>query len=161
MTEENSQTNFSVKNTINDVKTEIKQMPKRKLVLRIILMLIAVFVLVQIFNADKYEAVVRVVEGEKIGVNPTDLRLDFGDLPKDKSAVRTVNLQNHSPYRVKSYIIVWKFGELAELMDISQNFFTIKPKEEVKLEFTAHMPNSSEFREYKGKVWVFQIPKPW
>lgn len=153
--------NDSFKGLVKESVSQIKIWPKKKLIGYIALLLFVMFVAVQFFNAARYEALVQVINQDKIGVNPTDQRLDFGDLPRDKEAVRVVKLENNSPYKVKSFIIVWKFGELAELMKVNRNNFTLKPGERTELEFTVHIPNSSEFRYYKGRVWVFQIPKPW
>lgn len=153
--------NDSFKGIVRESVGQIKTWSKKRLFGYGLLLLVFMFLLVQVLNAAKYQALVQVIQEDRIGVNPTDQRLDFGDLPRDKSAVRVVNLENHSPYKVKSFIMVWKFGELAELIKVSQNYFTLKPGDDVELEFTVHMPNSSEFRYYKGRVWVFQIPKPW
>lgn len=110
-------------------------------------------------DANKYPAMVRVVEGEgKIGVNPTDKVLDFGDLSRGTSAVRRVELSNNTP--LKMYVVVWKTGEISDLVEIDRNFFTLAPKETVKINFTAYMPASAQIDHiYKGRVYIFKIPR--
>ncbi len=132
-----------------------------KIITWVIVLLVLMFLAVQYINAARYEALVQVIAEDKIGVNPTGERLDFGDLPRDKDAVRTVSLENASPYKAKSYILVWKRGEIADFMRVEPNNFTLEPGQNTKLEFTVHVPNSAEFRYYKGKVIIFQIPKFW
>ncbi len=147
---------------LSELKSEItRPRPKKRVAAWIILVLAFIFLAVQYVNAEKYDALVQVVDSDKIGVNPTGERLDFGDLPKDKTAVRTVSLVNQSPYKVSSYIMVWKFGEIGDLMKVDKNYFTLKSGQGEKLEFTVRTPNSAEYRYYRGKVIVFQIPKPW
>lgn len=143
------------------VQIEPKKKTLGKTIGYIILVLILLLVGVQYFNAARYEAQVQVIEEDRIGVNPTDQRLDFGDLPRDKNAKRVVTLTNNSPYRVKSYVIVWTRGEISDFMNVNPNFFTLEPGIEAKVEFGLHIPNSAEYRYYKGKVVIFQLPKIW
>jgi hypothetical protein len=127
---------------------------------------LGVFLLVFLFvsyislDANKYYAQVRVLEGEgRVGVNPTDQALDFGDLSRGTSAVRRVEIQNNTP--VAMYIMVLKFGSIASLVDISDNFFTLDARQAAKIEFSLYMPASAEIeRTYTGRVILFKIPKP-
>lgn len=151
----------SIKESINEGFGGIKRMSKRKLIFRGLLIFIAIVIAVQFFNAARYDAVVQVIEDDRLGVNPTGERLDFGDLPRDKDAVRIVTLANNSPYKVSSFVMVWKYGEIQDFMDISRNNFALAPGETEKLEFRVHIPNSAEFKNYRGKVIIFQIPKIW
>jgi len=152
--------NVSVKNELIS-STPVKKRSKLKLVLWAILALVIILLLVQYTNAAKYEALVQVIDEDRIGVNPTSERLDFGDLPKDKDAIRTVSLQNQSSYKMPSYVIVWERGEISDLMRVSKNFFTLDPGQTQRLDFTVHVPSSAEFKYYKGSVVIFQIPKIW
>lgn len=152
----------SKRGLLSELKGEIlKKRPVKNIVGWVILVLVLIFIAVQYINAEKYDALVQAIDSETFGVNPTGERLDFGDLPKDKSAVRTVSLINNSPYKVSSYIMVWKFGEIGDLIRVDKNYFTLKPGAGEKLEFTTRIPNSAELKYYKGKVIIFQIPKPW
>ena len=125
-------------------------------------MLVGIVVLlsvVQIINASKYDMVVNVVEGENvIGVNPLTERLDFGDLSRNGRLARQVSVKNGGG--IDSYVIVWKRGELSDLVRVDPNFFIVKPGEEKKISFEAYVPPSAETRKYEGKVWVFRLPKP-
>lgn len=111
-------------------------------------------------DANKYRATLRVVEGEgKVGVNPTTLVLDFGDLARGTSAVRRVNLENGtwSPM----YVLVWKTGSIAGLMDIEdgKSAFKLKPGTSTKIEFLTYVPASATIDQvYDGRVYLFKIP---
>lgn len=145
---------------LTDLKGHIKtKKPWGKIVMWIIAIIIVIVAAVQYINAAKYEALVQVINEDKIGVNPTGLKLDFGDLPHNKSATRSVILS--STGNTSSYIMVWKFGDISDLIKVSRNYFTLKSHTTEKLEFTASIPNSAEYKYYKGKVVIFQIPKVW
>jgi hypothetical protein len=130
-----------------------------RIVLWVIVVLVLVFIAVQYLNASHYDALVQVIKEDRIGVNPTGAKLDFGDLPHNKDAIRTVDLQSSG--HVSSYVIVWTRGDISDFMKVSQNFFTLKPGTKQNLEFTVHVPNSADYRYYRGKVVIFRIPKFW
>lgn len=147
----------------NENETE-QNNKKPKIALKKIIWLIAAvlafIVIVQIAVADKYKAQVLVIEGEKkVGVNPTDEKLDFGDLSADTSATRYVTLNAGG---IGTYVYVLKFGSIAELVKLSENNFTMKKGDEKKLEFTVYMPPSAPVGEkYTGYVWIFKTPRVW
>ncbi len=126
----------------------------------VIVFLILAFTGAQVYLAEKYEAHVRVIsDKDKIGVNPTSTSIDFGDLAGDTAAIRYVTLKSEG---MKTFIYVMKFGAIAELIDISENKFTLKKGEEKKIEFQLYLPPSaSQGTEYLGRVWIFKIPKIW
>ena len=127
-------------------------------VILIIIALIVFTLAVWMINAGKYSMVVNVVEGENVmGVNPTTERLDFGDLSQNNGMTRYVNLQSGG--RISTYIMAFKFGEIADLITLSDNFFTLKGGEEKQLGFAIHIPPSAEIRQYKGWAIVFRIPR--
>lgn len=168
MTEENkssSQIPMPVAPEALPAKPELKEIeaPKNNWGKRIAYGLIGILlflVIVQIVVADKYEAQVLVIEGEKkVGVNPTAERLDFGDLSADTSATRFVTLNAGG---MDTFITVVKFGKIAELIKLSENNFTVKEGDEKRLEFSLYMPPSAPAGEkYTGRVWIFKIPKIW
>ena len=125
-----------------------------------IVALILVIALVQVAVADRYQAQVLVIEGEgKVGVNPTTDKLDFGDLSGDTSAARYVTLRSGG---MDTYIAVWKFGSIAELIKLSDNNFTMEKGDEKRLEMSVYMPLSAPVdKKYTGQVWIFKIPKVW
>jgi hypothetical protein len=146
-----------------EVKVKAMQ-PKKKMswgrkIVWTVVIVIVIAALVQYFNAAKYSALVQVIKEDRVGVNPTGNALDFGDLPRDKSAVRTVNLVSNG--NTDSYIIVWKTGNISDLISVDKNYFTLKAHTTDKLQFTAYIPNSANYQYYKGQVMIFQIPKLW
>ncbi len=114
----------------------------------------------QIVVADKYQAQVIVIEGEqKVGVNPTTESLDFGDLSGDTSAVRRINLKAAG---MDTFVHISKFGEIGELIKVSENNFILEKGDEKKIELTMYMPPSAPAnKKYAGQVWVFKLPKFW
>src|SRR3989344_5254653 len=71
------------------------KLSRGKLIALIIVSVIIWFLAVQMVAADKYSAVVNVIEGEnKVGVNPLADKLDFGDLSRDNGASRFITLKN-------------------------------------------------------------------
>ena len=145
--------------TVQEAGVSKKKWGVWRIAVWVVVAVVALFLIVQYLNAARYEALVQVIDRDTIGVNPTGAKLDFGDLPRDKDAVRRVNLE--STGRVSSFVIVWKRGAISEFMKVSKNFFTLKPGTKEELEFTVHVPNSADYKYYKGKVVIFRIPKFW
>lgn len=125
----------------------------------VVVVVLLSLVLSQYFNAARYEALVQVKEGNTVGVNPTGERLDFGDLPRDKSAIRHVTLENKGSWDTQ--VIVWKRGDVSDLIKVSKNNFVLESGKTEKLEFSLYVPNSAEYRYYNGSVVIFRIPKFW
>jgi hypothetical protein len=127
-------------------------------ILFILIFLIAFYLTL---DANKYQAQVRVIAGEgKVGINPTTLALDFGDLSRGTAAVRRVSIQNGTG--IPLWIASFKLGGISDLMDADKNYFIIKPGGEDKIEYTVYMPASAEIdRLYTGRVFIFRIPAPW
>ena len=141
-------------------KQKKKMTPKKflKIVVLFMVFIAAWLAIVQYMAADKYEAVVKVMEeGGKIGVNPMTERLDYGDLPKGNASTRFVTIENNGKMGI--YVAVVKYGGIAELIKISRNNFVLNPEEKEKLEFLIEMPISANKEEYKGKVLIFKLPK--
>lgn len=122
--------------------------------------IIFLFLFYVTLDANKYQALVHVVEGEgRVGVNPTAERLDFGDLSRGTAAVRTVTIKNDTfmPF----FVSVVRVGSITGLMSLSENNVMLRKGEEKKIEFTTYMPASAEIdRKYTGRVFVFKIPAP-
>lgn len=140
--------------------SEKKSMPLFKKIIWGVVVLILFVAAIQIAVADKYSAQVLVIAGEKkVGVNPTALKLDFGDLSADTTATRFITLNADG---MDTYILVWKFGSIAELIKINKNNFIISQGQTEKLEFSLYMPPSAPIdKKYSGYVWIFKIPKIW
>src|SRR3989344_1810913 len=126
-------------------------------VLGVVLLIIFLFIFYIMLDANKFKATVHVVEGESvIGLNPTTEKLDFGDLSRGTSAVRRVEVKNNIPF--STYVLMFKTGEIGSLIDISKNFFRLKPREETKIEYSVYMPASAEIdKTYDARVYLFKI----
>src|SRR3989344_3525627 len=76
----------------------------------IIFLVVFLLVFYVTLDANKYGAVVRAIEGAgKVGINPTTERLDFGDLSRGPSAVRTVTVKKATPMPL--FVTVVRRGE--------------------------------------------------
>ena len=129
-----------------------------KKILIIIGVIIVVVLAVQVINAAKYKMVVNVVEGENImGINPLADKLDFGDLSRNNGMTRYVTLKSSGGIPV--YIAVFRIGEIADLVKLDKNFFTLNPGEEVKLAFEIKIPPSAQTKKYSGWTIIFRLPK--
>lgn len=142
------------------VEVKTKKMSKGKIIGLIIVLIIIWFLAVQFIVAERYDMQVQVKAEENVmGVNPLGDSLDFGDLSRDLGATRFVALNNNSDK--DRYILVWKRGEIAQMIELNKNGFTLIPGQEEKLEFTIKIPPSAETRYYYGKAMVFKWPKFW
>ena len=135
-----------------------KKWPALKIVVAAVVLALIWFAAVQIMAAERYAAVLQVIEAEnQVGVNPTADKLDFGDLSRGTGSTRYVTLKNDGKSAKK--IVVIKYGEIMDLVEISQTNFTLKPGEEVQLEFKVKVPESAPYKKYTGKVIIFKWPK--
>ncbi len=127
-------------------------------ILTAILLIIFLALFYIALDANKYQATVRVIEGEgRVGINPTTELLDFGDLSRGTSAVRRVNIANRT--NIPMYILVVRLGSITDLVDLNKNNFILSPGQETKLEFTSYIPASAEIGKiYNGRVFIFRIP---
>lgn len=123
-----------------------------------VLALVLVFLAYVSLDANKYPALVRVIEGEgRVGVNPTDEALDFGDLSRGTAAVRRVTINNNTP--IPMFIVAFKTGSIRTLMKLDQNYFRLAPRTEEQINFTTYMPASAVVGDtYGGRVFLFKIP---
>lgn len=129
-----------------------------KKIILIVIAIPALLVSVWVINAARYKMVVQVVDKENVlGINPLADNLDFGDLSRNNGMTRYVDLKNNGKLNI--YFVVWKFGEISDLVKIDKNFFTLKPGEETKVAFEIKIPPSAEAKKYKGGVWIFRVPK--
>ena len=139
-------------------KTAGRPLRKSDKIIGLVLLIIFLFIFYVVLEANKYRAMVRVIEGQgRVGVNPTTESLDFGDLSRGTSAIRRVNLENGT--FMPMYVMIWEMGGISDLMDISQNYFKLKPRESVKIDFTTYVPASAEIdKNYTGRVFLFKVP---
>ena len=140
---------------LNNFKNKMKL--AKKIIIGI-LIIIALFMVIQIVNAAKYKMLVNVVEGENVmGVNPLADKLDFGDLSRNNGMTRFVSFENNGRFPI--YIAAFKVGSISDLVEIRKNFFTLEAGKEVKIPFEIDIPPSAETKEYSGWVWIFRLPK--
>ena len=144
-------------------ETKLLPKPKRfsvwKIIILAIIAIVVLFLAVQVINAAKYKMVVNVVEGENImGINPTAEKLDFGDLSRNNGMTRYITISNNGSFRI--YVIVWKMGNISDLINVSRNFFVLGSGQEEKLGFEINIPPSAQTKKYSGRVWIFRLPKP-
>jgi len=133
-------------------------MSKTKKILLIVGIIVGLLIVVQFINAAKYKMAVNVVEGENImGVNPTTEKLDFGDLSRNNGMTRYITLASGGG--MSTYVIIWKRGNISDLVKVDRNFFTINSGEEVQLSFEINIPPSAPIKKYSGSVWIFRLPK--
>ena len=111
-----------------------------------------------VLDADKYPVLMHVVSGEKIvNMNPVTEALDFGGLLRGTSAVRQAILENRAP--VPMFVIIFKTGEIANLIDVEKNFFTLAAHNDTRVGFTVYVPASAELmHSYHGRIYFFKIP---
>ncbi len=123
-----------------------------------VLLLVFLFAFYVTLDANKYKALVRVVAGsDKVGVNPTDQALDFGDLSRGTSAVRRVAIENGTSLPL--YIFAVRTGDIRTLIKLDKNYFRLAPRSSDKIEFSLYMPASAEIdREYSGRIYLFKVP---
>lgn len=123
-----------------------------------ILIVFFLFIFYIVLDANKYPALVHVIEGQgAVGVNPTSKALDFGDLSRGSSAVRRVKIENKT--FMPMYIAAFKVGSIADLVKIDNNFYRMGAHAEDKMEFTLYMPASAVVdQDYTGRVFLFKIP---
>jgi len=58
-----------------------------------------------------------------------------------------------------TYVMVWKFGGISDLVKVSKNYFALGPGEEVKLGFEINIPPSAQIKKYSGWTIIFRLPK--
>lgn len=137
-------------------KIEIKRFAKKLVIAFGAVALL--FIAIQFINAAKYTMVVNVKDGQNImGVNPLADNLDFGDLSRENGMTRYITLKNGGS--ALTYISIWTFGEISDLVKVDPGSFTLKPGEEKKVVFQISIPISAETRRYSGWVWIFRLPK--
>ena len=129
-----------------------------KKILIVIGVIILLVVIIQIVNAAKYKMVVNVVEGENVmGVNPLADKLDFGDLSRNNGMTRYITMKSSG--KTATYVMVWRWGGISDLIKLDKNNFVLQPGEEVQLAFELLVPPSAEIKKYSGYTWIFRLPK--
>jgi len=123
-----------------------------------LVVVVYLFVLYIVVDANKYKAMVRVIDGAgQVGVNPTSESLDFGDISLGMSARRKVNIANNTFMPMR--ILIWKTGTIKNIMDVSEQSLRLDPHIDTEIEFTTYIPASAVIdQNYEGRVYIFKIP---
>jgi len=106
--------------------------------------------------ADVREFNMTLIVGNHTGLDVDTEKLSFGMvMPKSNSCTRYVFISNKKNYPLKVYINF--YGNLAEWVSVSENYFVLLPGEEKKLSFSASAPGDAAYGNYTGKArFVFK-----
>lgn len=133
-------------------------MKTEKKILGIVLAAVVLFFLFTVLNTSRYKVALKVVDAENfIGINPSVDILDFGEISRDNSIVRHIDVENDG--NLPAYLYVFKTGELANLLNEDKSFFLLDSGQKEKISFSAKAPYSAEARKYEGNIYIIRLPK--
>ena len=106
--------------------------------------------------ADVREFNITLTVGEHAGFDVDTEKLAFGMVsPGGNSCTRYIFISNKKDYPLNVHINF--YGNLAEWITVSENYFVLEPGEEKKLSFSASAPKGSAYGNYTGKArFVFK-----
>ena len=135
------------------------QLPRTRYLVLIAMGFLLVLVGTFLFQATTVypSQVISKAAGEAIGLNPLDDRVDFGDVSQGAAVAKTLVFNNEGTVPNMVRIIV--MGSVGDLVDVSDNSFTLEPGEEKKVRFQLLMPPSAPVEKtYSGRVIVVRLP---
>ena len=96
------------------------------------------------------------IVGNHTGFDVNTEKLTFGMItPTGSSCTRYIFISNKKDYPLKVYISF--YGNFADWVSVSDNYFVLKPDEEKKLSFTASAPRDAAYGNYSGTArFVFK-----
>ena len=96
------------------------------------------------------------IVGNHTGFDVNTEKLTFGMItPTGSSCTRYIFISNKKDYPLKVYINF--YGNFAEWVSVSENYFVINPGEEKKLSFSATATRNVTYGNYTGKArFVFK-----
>ena len=145
-------------NDSNAVKQESKVKKRIKKVLIVLGMILIVFIGVEFISAAKYKTMVVVTDKQGVvGINPLTESLDFGELSKGSSISRFITLKSQG--KISTFVIIVITGGIKDLIEVDKNYFTLSGGEEQKIDFHLDIPISADKEKYKGRVFIFRLPK--
>ncbi len=101
--------------------------------------------------SDVREFNMNLIVGDHAGFDVDSERLAFGMAsPGGNSCTRYVFVSNKKDYPLKVYINF--YGNLADWVSVSDNYFILNPGEEKKLSFSATAPEGAAYGNYTGKA---------
>jgi len=105
--------------------------------------------------ADVREFNMGLIVGNRTGFDVDTEKLSFGMIMPTSSSTRYIVLSNKKDYPLNVYVNF--YGNFAEWVSVSENYFVLKPDEEKKLSFTASAPRDAAYGNYTGKArFVFK-----
>ena len=120
--------------------------------------ILLLFAVVEFAAAGKYKATVKISQEENhLGLNPTEGKLDFGDLSRGVGASRYLSMENSGSVPV--YVKILKFGGISDLIKVSNDNFILSPGSKTEIDFHLTVLPSVNQEKYSGWVIVFRIPK--
>ncbi len=138
---------------------KMKPLSKRQIKLAgaFLLIFISWLFFLQYLVAEKYAASVRVIEqNEQVKANINATGLDYGELSKGNSSTRFITLENNGGSSF--YIIIFKVGNIGNLLTADKNNFVLSPGKIEKVEFLLEVPKETDKKTYQGKIVIFKIP---
>ncbi len=91
------------------------------------------------------------IVGDHAGFDVDTEKLSFGMvMPAGSSCTRYIFISNKKDYPLKVYINF--YGNFADWVSVSDNYFVLKPDEEKKLSFTANAQKDAVYGNYTGKA---------
>ncbi len=96
------------------------------------------------------------IVGNHTGFDVNTEKLTFGMItPTGSSCTRYIFISNKKDYPLRVYINF--YGNFANWVSVSENYFVLKPGEEKKLSFSATAPRNAAYGNYTGKArFVFK-----
>ena len=96
------------------------------------------------------------IVGNHTGFDVNTEKLTFGMItPTGSSCTRYIFISNKKDYPLRVYINF--YGNFANWVSVSDNYFVLKPDEEKKLSFTASAPRDAAYGNYTGTArFVFK-----
>lgn len=97
---------------------------------------------------DVKELDMSLIVGSHTGIDVDTEKLTFGMIMPASSSTREVFISNKKDCPLKVYINF--YGDFAEWVSVSEDYFVLKPGEEKKLSFSASAPRNAAYGNYTG-----------
>ena len=87
-----------------------------------------------------------------IGINSDIDALHFGNIPRKGSSIRRVEIANNKDYPL--FVSINITGNFAKWINISQNNFILMPREKLRIELKAEVPEDAPYMTYNGTAYI-------
>jgi hypothetical protein len=133
-------------------------MEANKNILGFVVGLLVIFVFLIFWQNSKPE--IKEVElklgvGNVVGFNVDTNALDFGIVHEGSSSERSFSISNDTNRQKKIKIVV--VGEIAQIVQISENQFWLDPGKGKEIKIKATAPKGSFGKTYAGKIVIYYI----